>query len=135
MGTFKGKVSLTPIPKENIWVTDETFSYVFENMGIRITIFKGFATDGASIPSFLWRIIGHPFEPRSIRAAVVHDFLYSKRCSLNIDRKKADREFNRIMKQDGVWIIRRTLMYFGVRIGGWFRFCKNHGWTIKHIIN
>lgn len=135
MGTFNGKVAITPIPKDNIWITEETFSYIFEDMAISITIHEGFKTDGASIPRFLWRILGHPFEPRVARAAVVHDFLYSKYCQLNMDRKKVDREFNKILKQDGVNSIKRTLLYFGVRVGGWVTFCKNHGWTWNNIIN
>ena len=135
MGVFQGKVSITPLPKENIWVTDETFSYIFDDLGIRTTIHEGFKTDGASIPRFLWRIIGHPFAPRIIRAAVVHDYLYSKECDLNMDRKKADREFRNIMKTDGVKVIKRNLLYFGVRIGGWVTFCNNKGWTWSNIIN
>lgn len=135
MGTFVGRVSISPRSKENIWVVDEAFSYIFEDLGIRITIPKDFKTDGASIPRFLWRVLGHPFEPKVARAAVVHDFLYSKECTLNIDRKKADRVFKAILKQDGVNTIKRTLLYFGVRVGGWVTFCKHNGWTLNNFIN
>jgi len=135
MGHITGTVAITPLPKEDIWITDEAFSYIFEDMGIRTTIPKGFRTDGASIPRLFWRIIGHPFEPKVARAAVVHDYLYSKECDLVMDRKKADRAFRNILKSDGVGVIKRNLMYFGVRVGGWATFCKNNEWTLNNIIN
>lgn len=135
MGVFNGKVTITPLPKENVWIIDETFSYIFDDMGIRTTIQQGFKTDGASIPRLLWRVIGHPFAPCTIRAVVVHDYLYSRHCDLKMDRKKADREFINIMKADNVNIIKRIIMYFGVRIGSWIKFCNNHGWTWNNIIN
>ena len=35
-------------------------------------------------------------------ASVVHDYLYSKGCELNIERKKADKIFFEILKEEGV---------------------------------
>lgn len=41
----------------------------------KITVAKGFETDMASVPRFLWTIIS-PFD--TARAAVIHDYLYAK---------------------------------------------------------
>ncbi|BBO04463.1 hypothetical protein SG09_38130 [Bradyrhizobium ottawaense] len=41
--------------------------------GVEWAVPKGFATDGASIPQFLWSLIGGPFEGPYRAAAVIHD--------------------------------------------------------------
>jgi len=42
---------------------------------IHLTIPEGFTTDGASIPPLFWAMVGHPYSPSSIRAALLHDWL------------------------------------------------------------
>jgi len=44
-----------------------------ESYGIRIN--KGFSYDGASIPRFLWRVVGSQYNPEFLPAALVHDWL------------------------------------------------------------
>ena len=44
------------------------FTYVAAD-GRTIIVPKGFETDGATIPRFLWPIYGHPFYKKNIRAA------------------------------------------------------------------
>lgn len=39
----------------------------------------GVTTDGASVPPLCWLLVGHPFSPSSLRAAVLHDFLCEQR--------------------------------------------------------
>ena len=40
------------------------------------TFAAGTTTDGASIPRFLWRICGHPYQVPRAYAALLHDWLY-----------------------------------------------------------
>jgi len=37
----------------------------------------GFVCDGASIPRFFWRLIGHPLQEPIVRAAILHDAAYA----------------------------------------------------------
>ena len=36
----------------------------------------GFSSDGASIPAIFWAFVGHPFDVKLRRPAVLHDWLY-----------------------------------------------------------
>ena len=58
----------------------------------------GFAFDGASISRWLWPIFGHPFSPRLLRAALLHDALYS---SGILDRKRCDSLFFLAINDEG----------------------------------
>ena len=76
----------------------------------------GFAFDGASISRWLWPIFGHPFSPRLLRAALLHDALYS---SGILDRKRCDSLFFwQLTTKEGVTFWKAKLMYYGVRIFG-----------------
>lgn len=61
--------------------------YIFTNGKYKITVKKGFVTDGASIPRIFWSIIGGPFEGPLLFAAVVHDGLYTK---MELPREECD---------------------------------------------
>ena len=101
-------------PKEGLsysLVVDATYD-VF---GRSVVIPRGFEFDGASIPPLLWPVIGSPFDPRFVRAALIHDWLYSSHL---IDRKTADRAFQAVLIADGVTDWRAGLMYSAVRAGG-----------------
>ena len=76
---------------------------------------KGFDFDGASIPKWLWSIIGSPFTGNYVRAALFHDGLYAC-CTL--DRKLSDEIFLDLMKEDGVGYFKRYSMYLAVRAFG-----------------
>ncbi len=48
--------------------------------GVYIARIKsGYQFDGASIPRFLWRLCGHPFQSPRDAAALLHDWLYSSK--------------------------------------------------------
>jgi hypothetical protein len=55
-----------------------------------ITVPRGFVFNGCSIPSLFYMLIGTPFDPRFIRGALVHDWLYTIHC---YDKEKADNIF------------------------------------------
>ena len=94
------------------------YVYQIENYVIKVP--KSFVTDYASIPR-IFRAIVLPYGKHS-GASVVHDYLYSKNCELNIERKKADKIFFEILKEEGVNPILARLMYIAVRIFGKTRY-------------
>ena len=96
----------------------DDYVYQIEEYSIRVP--KGFVTDYASIPR-IFRPIVLPYGKHS-GASVVHDYLYSKGCNLNIERKKADKIFLEILKEEGVNSILARLMYIAVRIFGKIRY-------------
>ena len=53
---------------------------------------------------------------------MVHDWLYSSNCNLDISREKADKIFLEILKEEKVNFLLRTLMYTAVRKFGRSRF-------------
>lgn len=75
---------------------------------------RGFETDFASVPRGLWNIFP-PFG-KYTPAAVLHDYLY--RFS-KLTRKRCDEIFLECMTALGVPYIKRYLMYWGLRVGGW----------------
>jgi len=81
------------------------------------TVPKGFITDGASIPSIAWPIVGSPFTGRYTMAAGIHDVFY---VTHEVNRKKADKIFLLGMKDLGVSWWRRKLMGRCVRLFGGF---------------
>ena len=85
-----------------------------------IKVPKGFVTDYASIPKLLRGIV-LPYGKHS-GASVVHDWLYSSNCNLDISREKADKIFLEILKEEKVNFLLRTLMYTAVRKFGRSRF-------------
>ena len=94
------------------------YIYQIEERVIRVP--KSFVTDYASIPR-IFRAIVLPYGKHS-GASVVHDYLYSKSCELNIERKKADKIFLEILKEEGVDPILARLMYIAVRCFGKTRY-------------
>jgi hypothetical protein len=62
-----------------------------------LLIKAGFLFDGASIPRWLWSIIGNPFDPNWLAAALIHDALYAAEL---LSRHLCDKEL--------LWAMRRT---------------------------
>lgn len=82
-----------------------------------ITVPKGFQTDLASIPLGLWNLL--PKSGRYDRAAVIHDWLYTKN---GCTRAEADAVLKEAMEALGVGRVKIWMIYSGVRSGGW------HAW-------
>lgn len=76
---------------------------------------KGFITDGASIPRFLWRVFGHPFESDYIEVYVMHDYDYAIGV---IPRSAADERMVDGLAAKGMGWFKRNLIYAGVRMFG-----------------
>ncbi|MDX8535185.1 DUF1353 domain-containing protein [Mesorhizobium sp. VK25A] len=73
-GHFTGNLTFHPVGCEKVreCYLDETFHYV-DSKGGDWEAQKDDKTDGASIPDWAQRIVGYPFDPSFIRAAVIHD--------------------------------------------------------------
>lgn len=82
--------------------------------GHRIDIPEGFVTDFASIPRIFWRVL--PPWDKHVTASVIHDWLYK---SGRVSRALADQIFLWAMEDIGVAKWKRTVIYWGVRVGGW----------------
>jgi len=115
------------VPSGVLWVLTKKY-VVTIGASIRLVCPSGMETDGASIPRFFWRVIGHPMSLPYVKAAVLHDAGYMARLRWyrkNTDgwveddytREEIDNLFLEIMKMLGVSWWRRRLMYIAVR---WF---------------
>jgi hypothetical protein len=83
--------------------------------GIRVTLPKGFITDGASIPKIFWWL-GKPFSGDTLYPSFIHDYLYNQ---TTIPRLIADLIFLDMMKENGVGFIKRWVYFKVVVLCGW----------------
>lgn len=95
------------------WVLDERFRFSSDVAGQIIEVEKGFHTDFASVPRLpvAFLLTGDS----SHEAAVVHDKLYRSRL---LPRDLADKVLLEACAVSGIPVWRRTLIYWGVRVGG-----------------
>jgi len=92
-------------------------NYIINLEFSQFVVKKGFRTDGASVPRFLWFFVGHPFEGDIIGPAILHDSLYQSKI---LPRTDADSIFNQAMKQKKVKRLKRFIYFLGVRLFGGF---------------
>lgn len=96
-------------------VADDTAT---KSSGTTIRVPKFFQYDGASIPAPAWQIIGTPFLPRFMIAAVFHDWLYHTH---QIDKKATDALFYRLLLAHGVRKTKALMMLAAVEnFGAWY---------------
>jgi hypothetical protein len=90
-----------------------------------VTIPTGYVTDGLSIPSWAWPIVG-PRNGPAFGAGLLHDYLYSKASDhhFQVTRAQADSLFREAMYNLGI-NYRRNLIYGAVRAAGWRFFKKS----------
>lgn len=88
-----------------------TFESQYTLMPIEVP--RGFKTDFASVPRI--PLIYDALGGIANKSAVIHDWLYTKQYT---SRYLADNIFLEAMKDEGVSLIRRQLIYAGVRLGG-----------------
>ena len=122
MSLFTKPLLVTPYPDGKTWCLMEDFSYAIgsENSRNRVDVPKGFTTDFASIPSFLWFAL--PKWGKYGNAAVIHDYLYYDQSTT---RLKADNIFLEAMMVLEVPVWQRFSLYTGVRIAGWWAWWLN----------
>ena len=115
----KSRLNTSPID-DKYWEVLEEYSY--ETSKGLIVVPKGFKTDYASVPKIFRNIINT--YGKHGRAAVVHDWLYSSECEIDITRPEAAKIFLEIMVEWDVKKYKRLLMYWLVRIFGGSHFRK-----------
>jgi hypothetical protein len=122
MRKFEDALDVSPLPNGSDWDVLEPFYYDTDvpcagySVPVRIVVPKGFVTDFASIPRFLWAIVGGPADGKYRLAAVIHDFLY--RTHGLATRPQCDSVLLEAMQVCGVGWWTRTQIYSGVRVGG-----------------
>ena len=82
------RLNTSPID-DKYWEVLEEYSY--ETSKGLVIVPKGFWTDYASVPRIFRNIINT--YGKHGRVAVVHDWLYSSRCEIDITRAEADKIF------------------------------------------
>ena len=129
----KTKLILDPISNGKAILLDD---YVYSINGYDIKVFRGFITDGASVPKSLqW--LYNPYG-KYINAAVIHDYLYSTYNNTGINRTLADKIFRHIMKETGVDNRTRRRFYNAVKYFGetsWKPKLQNEGYKDKALID
>ena len=114
------ELKTTPID-DKYWEVMEDYYYKTSRGIIRVP--KGFRTDYASVPKIFRNIINT--YGKHGRAAVVHDWLYSSQCEINVTRAEADKIFLEIMVEWNVKKYKRILMYVLVRMFGGSHFRRD----------
>ena len=69
--------------------------------------------NGASIPIFLWPIIGSPFDPRFMAPTLVHDKTYE---TGEIPKDESDKLFKKVLIHNGVDKDLAMTIYTGVQL-------------------
>lgn len=114
------------------WLLAE--AWYTQTLGSTVYVPEGFRFDLASIPRFLWPLVG-PME-LSIEAPLLHDYLYRHKGKLPQDsvipfrsftRAQADRAFRDLMGEEMVGGTRRWAAYWAVRLFGWLSWRKASG--------
>ena len=95
--------------------------YFYEN-GVKVWIPKGYWSDGASIPTVFWWLIGDPFNPRFLGPAFMHDWRYLTHTT---PRSVADEGLYQLCKKKTVPEWKCKCIWAAVRTGGCFAWSNN----------
>lgn len=117
-----GNLILLPVVKPDMNKLEDAYEVVgdlaIKRKGAMIRVPKFFQFDGASIPPAAWQVIGTPFQPRFMAAAVFHDWLYHTH---QIDREATDGLFYDLLVVNGVSKIKAGVMLAAVgSFGDWY---------------
>lgn len=113
--SFKTGLKIDWVEGTNNLILRESLRYYDKRSKQLFIIACGLVSDGASIPRFLWPILGHPFQHPMREAAILHDFLYYYNV---VPRKIADQIFYDALVESGMNRYKAQIYYFGVRVGG-----------------
>jgi Protein of unknown function (DUF1353) len=112
-----GPTILVPFADQDNWIVYAPIGWIPDASDgtdvVRVDVPKGFVTDLASVPSYLWVVLNKLGKYGN--AAIYHDWLYWQQTTT---RAVADRVFDRAMHDMGVDAVTRKLIWAGVRIFG-----------------
>lgn len=120
---FPEKPAIRPLKgTDYVLVEDFYFPATVGGWDVVAHVAPGFRTDGASIPRLLWRVLGSPYDPDVIAAAIAHDALYRGEI---VPRKDADAAFLALMEACGIAERKRRWLLRGVRWFGWITWARH----------
>ena len=111
---------------DRLWAVVEEL--VYRGRRDRFVVPAGFLTDFASVPRvFVWLI---PRFGRYTLAAILHDWLVTEGLRTGaVTSREADGLFRRVMRESGVPVLRRWLMWCAVRWGALTSSLRRPGWV------
>lgn len=101
-------------PDGRRFVLEDDFAYV-DRKGVQWLAPTNLLTDGASIPSIFWSVIGGPWDGLYREAAVVHDAYC---CAQTAPWQDVHRMFYEAMRCSGVAWVQAKTMFYAVWVGG-----------------
>lgn len=90
------------------------------------TVPAGFRTNFASVPQLVENII--PRTGRISLPSLFHDWLYTAKLT---KRRHADGIFRRMMRERGIGVVKRWLVYLILRV---FGFAAWYGWSVSGLL-
>lgn len=113
-GHYVGELVYAPLSDGRHMRLVKPFAFV-DHRGLPWIVPSGAVTDGASIPSPFWSIVGGPFEGKYRDAAVIHDYY----CDVRVRPwQMTDRVFYEAMIVSGVSQREAKILYMAVVYGG-----------------
>ena len=129
MSKFTKEIIVALLPGGRKVRVVESFSYdIGKKGGSTIEVPVGFVSDGATIPRFAWFFIGSPMTGKYRGAAILHDYLYY---TAKYPRKRCDEIFLEAMTVLNVNKVKRTIIYWAVRIGAEWSWNKHRKYKFK----
>ena len=128
MSSFTSQLKVAPLDDGESWVLLEPFTYHVGSYPseIHYTVPKGFITDFASSPKFVWWLV--PPWGKYGKASVVHDYLIRAKPAypVSLTRKYVDDIFLEAMLVLKVPRWKAQLIYYAVRLGSWYSWNQTH---------
>jgi hypothetical protein len=116
---FETLVVVSPLAEGDQWFLREKLVWLSDS-GHRVCVPQNFVTDFASVPRLLWTLL--PQWDGYGPAAVMHDYLYWAQI---VPRAEADRYMLEAMRDQRVSLLKRWIVYAGVKAGGWIAWRAN----------
>lgn len=91
---------------------------LFQYYDMRLIIYKGFVSDGCSIPRFLWSLIAPQIDGRTIVQSIKHDYLFKN----NLGFFKSNWYYFKDLK-GGISLFKRLVILIGLTLFGWSHYC------------
>ena len=103
---------LIPMPFSDRYMLSRDFELRYMRDGVSHTLIipMSYVTDGASIPQWCWSIVGTPYSPRFITAAIVHDYMCDNNWSVDL----MSEIFKQLLRLSNVSNFKSDLMYKAV---------------------